>query len=403
MSMEKPVAALEVTTKSIKILIGYEIEGKVYAIYSDVKKIGNIKKMGVFTDINNTISSAENYKLIIDESAKLKINISEALVALPPVEFQVFQTNQVTTVVSEVGRVDSIDIRNIYTLIKKNRIGYPASSTIVDIIPERYILDQGRTYTKMPLGETTNTLNLIAKVHVLPRSIVDEHDRILTENNINIKRNIVAPYAACELLGTYPEVPNDYILVDIGANETIISLVGLKQLFASSIIPFGGDDITHKIEETFNISEDEAEKIKCAYGLKNRKMNFEAPVAEFMDENGNTRQFLENELSQLIKGELDRFVAMLNNEINNLLKNENPAYKNLPMILIGGGALLKGLEEYLEPKVQSKSVKVVIPKTFGCRNPSFVNLLGMIYVQGKEHVSLDKNLPQVGEVKRVKE
>ncbi len=403
MSMEKPVAALEVSNKSIKLLIGYEIDGKICAVYSDIKKLGVIKKRGVFNDIASVISSMEPYKVIVDESVRLKISISEMLVALPPVDFQVFQTNQVTTIVSETGKVDSIDIRNLHTLIKKNRIGYPSSSTIVDIIPERYTLDQGRTYTKMPLGETTNTLNLLAKVHVMPRDIIEEHDRLVLDNGIGVKRNIVAPYAASELLGTYPEIPSDYILVDIGAKETTVSLVGMKQLFASQIIDFGGDDITNKIELTFNVSESEAEKIKCAYGLNNRKMNFEAPVSEFTDESGNIRRFTESELTKLIKEELDRFVELLNSTINNLLKNDNPAYKTLPMILIGGGSLLKGIETYLEPKVQSKSVNVFIPKTFGCRNPSFVNLLGMIYVQSKEHINFEKIIPQVGEVKRVKE
>ena len=78
----------------------------------------------------------------------------------------------------------------------------------------------------------------------------------------------------------------------------------------------------------------------------------------------------------------------------------NPAYKQLPMILIGGGSLLKGLEGYMLPKVQSATVTTVIPKVLGARNPALFNCLGMLLVQSKYQAVFDENHPKVGQVTR---
>ena len=403
MSMEKPVAIIELSNTSIKLLVGYELNGKVYSLFQSTKQLGKIKEKDLFLDPQQVISELLPLREFTDDALKLKLKISEAVVILPPKGLQVFETNQVTPVVDDSGRVDSIDIRTLFTQIQKNRYGYSAqTSEIIDIIPERYILDEGRTYTKMPIGEITTSLTLMAKVHVLPIDIVEDNTKVIEATGMKVKRMIASPYASVELIGTYKDMPLDYFLVDMGACETSVSLIGNKQLFKSVIIPFGGDDITHKIQETFTLTKDEAERIKCHYGLNDRKMNFEAPVSIFSDEDGHQVKHTEKELTELIKKELDHFVILLNEAIDSLLESENAQYKSLPMVLIGGGSLLRGLVDYLEPKVQSQTVQVFIPKTFGCRNPSLVSLLGAVYSQGQEKILLNKDVPNVGQVTRVK-
>ena len=400
MSTDKPCAALEITNKSIKLVIGYEINGHVYVAYTLVKNLGTIRNGGTFIDPQNTISNLEAIKSIRDASARLNINIVEASVILPPENLKIYETHQVTTVLSEESKVANIDIRNIYTLIKKGHLGVSSTNQFVDIIPDRYILDQGRTSLNPPIGETTNTLTLYARVHTIERDIVDGFNEIVQSAGLNVKRNVVTPFAAAELLASMDNIPQDYILVDIGAKQTTVSLVGRKQLHSSAIFDWGGDEITHRIQEKFNIREDDAEKIKIMYGIDKRVTNFKAPVHVNHDEEGNEHKYYVDDLNAITKSELDVFVAKLTESINNLLNGMNPAYKQLPMILIGGGSLLKGLEGYVLPKVQSQSVTVVIPKVLGARNPALFNCLGMLLVQNKYQSVFDENHPKVGQVTR---
>ena len=70
------------------------------------------------------------------------------------------------------------------------------------------------------------------------------------------------------------------------------------------------------------------------------------------------------------------------------------------MILIGGGSRLNGLVEYVEPKVQSESVRVVAPRSLGARNPTFTNCLGMILANSKYPNVYDETHPRVGQLTR---
>ena len=396
--MEKTVAAIEFGSKKLKLVVGYELDGKVYILYALTKPYGHIVDAGTITDQQKLVASINEIKYFSDPSAKLKVSISEALFALPPFGLEIFHTKQVTTVISEEGKIGNLDIRNIYALIRNGAL--PLDNQLIDVAPERYILDQGRFYLRPPLNESSSTLTVLAKVHTLPKRIFGEYYSAMESSNLAIKRTVVAPFAACELLSTYEDLPADYILVDIGSNMTTVSLIGEKELYASRFFEWGGDRITERIIETFNINEADAEKYKITYGIDKREMNFKAPVCTTDDGMGNEIRHYTDELNTIIKSELDILVKQLNAAIEDLSKDYEKTIKSLPMILIGGGSRLNGLIDYIEPKLPSESVAAVLPRTLGARNATFTNCLGMIIANSKYPNVYDETHPRVGPLTR---
>ena len=396
--MEKTVAAIEFGSKKLKLVVGYELDGKVYVIYALTKPYGHIVETGSITDPQKLVQCVKDVKNISDPSAKLKINISEALLALPPFGLEIFQTRQVTTVISDEGKIGNLDIRNIYSLIKNGAL--PLDNQLIDVAPERYVLDQDRSFLRPPLNETSSTLTVYAKVHTLPKRIPGELKAVMANSELSIKRNVVAPFAACELLKTYPDVPNDYLLVDIGSNITTVSLIGEKELYASRFFEWGGDRITERIIESFNINEADAEKYKIIYGIDKREMNFKAPICTTDDGTGNVIKHYADELNSIIKDELDVFIKMLQASIDDLLRDYDKSAKGLPMVLIGGGSRLNGLIEYMEPKIQSEKVIAIAPRSLGARNPTFTNCLGMILANSRYPNVYDETHPRVGQLTR---
>ena len=362
------------------------------------KPYGHIVETGSITDPQKLVQCVKDVKNISDPSAKLKINISEALLALPPFGLEIFQTRQVTTVISDEGKIGNLDIRNIYSLIKNGAL--PLDNQLIDVAPERYVLDQDRSFLRPPLNETSSTLTVYAKVHTLPKRIPGELKAVMANSELSIKRNVVAPFAACELLKTYPDVPNDYLLVDIGSNITTVSLIGEKELYASRFFEWGGDRITERIIESFNINEADAEKYKIIYGIDKREMNFKAPICTTDDGTGNVIKHYADELNSIIKDELDVFIKMLQASIDDLLRDYDKSAKGLPMVLIGGGSRLNGLIEYMEPKIQSEKVIAVAPRSLGARNPTFTNCLGMILANSRYPNVYDETHPRVGQLTR---
>ncbi|MCR5184918.1 MAG: rod shape-determining protein [Bacilli bacterium] len=396
--MEKPVAALEFGSKKMKLVIGYELNGQVYVLYALTRPYGHMIEGGNFVDISKVTQCVKEIKNFTDPSAELKLSISEVLLALPPYGLQIFTSQQITTVVGDDGCIGKIDIRNVHALIRNGQL--PFENELIDIVPVFYELDQGTRFIKPPLGQQSSTVRVGAMVHTLPKHINKQYAQALLGAGINVKRQIVAPFAACELLGSYQDVPNDYILVDIGATMTTVSLVGEKRLYGSVYFPWGGDNITEKIMEVFNVNEVDAEKFKITYGLDNREMNFKAPICRVTDEEGNETKHYADELNQIIKEELSIFVKDLNASLEQLLQNYDPSLKKSPMILVGGGSQLYGLENYLAPKVESDDVHVIAPRNLGARDATYTNCLGLILANASNPTVYDENHPRVGQLTR---
>ena len=397
--MEKPIAAIELGSKKLKLVVGYEIDGKVYVLYTLVKPYGHAIEGGNFVDANRVSQTIASVREFTDPAAKLKLNISDVILCIPPFGLGVYQTRQVTTVVTEDSKISNLDIKNIYALIRNS--AYPLNDkALVDVIPESFTLDQGRIFARPPLGEMSSTLTVSAKVQTLPKLLVDNYQTVLSNGGMVSRRNVIAPLAATELIASYEGMPHSYILVDIGSNVTTVSFVGNNALYGSTFFNWGGDNITEKIIESFNINEADAEKYKVMYGIDNREMNFKAPICVTDDGTGVEVHHTNDELNAIIKGELDIFVNYLNNAVNEVVAQHDKSYRSFPMLLIGGGAQLNGLVSYITPKVLSETVDVVTAKTLGARNPTFFNCLGMLLTHAKYLNLNDEAHPKVGQVTR---
>ena len=397
--MEKPIAAIELGSKKLKLVVGYEIDGQVYVLYTLVKPYGHAIEAGNFVDANRVSQTIASVREFTDPAAKLKLNISDVILCIPPYGLGVYQTRQVTTVVTEDSKISNLDIKNIYALIRNS--AYPLNDkALVDVIPESFTLDQGRIFARPPMGESSSTLTVAAKVQTLPKQLVDDYQTVLSNGGMVSRRNVIASLAATELIASYEGMPHSYILVDIGSNVTTVSFVGNNALYGSTFFNWGGDNITEKIIESFNINEADAEKYKIMYGIDNREMNFKAPICVTDDGTGVEVHHTNNELNAIIKGELDIFVNYLNDAVNQVVSAHDKSYRSFPMILVGGGAQLNGLVEYITPKVLSETVEVVTPKTLGARNPTFFNCLGMLLTHAKYLNLNDEAHPKVGQVTR---
>ena len=397
--MEKPIAAIELGSKKLKLVVGYEIDGKVYVLYTLVKPYGHAIEAGSFVDPNRVSQTIESVREFTDPSAKLKLNISDVLLCIPPYNLGIYQTRQVTTVVTEDSKISNLDIKNIYALIRNS--AYPLNDkALVDVIPESFTLDHGRIFARPPLGESSSTLTVSAKVQTLPKLLVDNYQNVLSNGGMISRRNVIAPLAAAELIASYGDLPSSYILVDIGSSVTTVSFVGNNALYGSTFFNWGGDNITEKIIESFNINEAEAEKYKIMYGIDNREMNFKAPICTTDDGTGHEVHHMNDELNAIIKGELDIFVNYLKEAVNEVVSQHDKTYSSFPMLLVGGGSELNGLVNYITPKVMSETVQVVSSKTLGARNPTFFNCLGMILTHSKYLNLNDEAHPKVGQVTR---
>jgi len=335
---------------------------------------------------------------IVDQEYQFDELINNVTFVLPPYGLEVYQTKQITSVISPEKVIGELDIKNIYSIIRNKRL--PVDNELIDIVPEAFVIDNGNMYAHAPIGKTSSAITAFTKVLTLPKRINQEYSEVVKNANIQINRKVVSTFAASELIASYPDTPDNFFLVDIGAASTSVSLVGNKQLFATRSFSWGGDNITDHLVSKFNISETEAEKIKVLYGLDKRVIKFDYSVCSVETEEGVTKHYV-GELNSVIEEELDELIRNMTNAIEQLAQAYNVIeYANMPIILIGGGSKLKGIVPYILSKETFQNVKTLSPTTIGARDPSLFALLGAIYSDNKYPNASDEEKKQSSPVSR---
>lgn len=395
--MEKIVAVIEISTKSIKFLAGYEINGKPYVLYSLNKKIGPLTSVGKIIDMPRVIEEIKKMSDIQDSAAHIHIKFSEAILILPPFGLQVLQGNKSSLINSDNGIVSNADIRSLYSFFRRGKI--PENYSLIDIVPDSFKLENEET-TEPPIGKFSTSIELSAKLHCIPDSIYLDYKNAMDATKLSLKRSFVAPFAAMQALSNYKDIPTSYILVDIGSDLTTTTFIANGKIFCSRFFSWGGDRINDALIEKFNINYDDAEKYKCLYGYDTRATSFKAPICTLIDENGVESKIYKEDFNAVIKSQLECFTNSLNSALNSLLESYPAEAKRMPMVLIGGGSQLVGLKEFIEPKVPSDQIIVKVSDTLGVRNSLFFNCLGAIIADSKYKNVYDENHPKVNQVTR---
>lgn len=392
--MENPIAVLELTSSSIKLVVGYLLDDEPCIIYATEKPISGLIEKGKILDLNKLAKEIIDLKHIRDAGSKLEISIQDISIIIPPFGLQVFQNNKMTNVVSSIGKIDNIDISNVILLVKKEAL--PSEDEIVDIIPDIFIYGQDKASIVPPIGETSNTLTIRAKVHTLPKEMMNAFKLVCAQANMRVRRIVTAPYAASQLINTM-DYPNDYILVDMGAESTTVSLIGGNQLYGSSFFFHGGNELSELIAKSFNISLIEATRIKELYGVDNRKTVFRAPIIKKENDN---EDIYNVDLNKIIAGYFDEFSKNMKLAIDDLLREYDESFRSLPFVFIGGASQLNGLKTEIKKHFFNNEIYFACPKSLGARSTIFTNTVGGIVVYAQNRGTLEDNRMKVSPISR---
>ncbi len=379
--MKRKTIALEISHKFIKVAAGFVRDDKVYLDFTKKIPINHLLENGAIKEKDALIRELSRMNPIVDQEYLINLLVNNVSLILPPYGLEVYQTHQMTSVISSEKIINELDIKNIYSIIRNKKL--PVDNDLIDIIPEAFSIDNGNMYAQAPIGKTSSAITAYTKVYTVPKRINQEYSDVVKGANIQVNRKIVSSFAASELLSTYSDTPANYFLVDIGSASTSVSLIGNKTLLASRSFPWGGDNITDRIVSSFNINEVEAEKIKIMFGLDKRQLKFKYAVCTFESEAGSSEHYVE-ELNQIIETELAEFYKKLLIAIEELARAYSiNDYQTLPLLLIGGGSKLKGIIPYLVSKNEFNTIEALSPRSIGGRDPSLFALLGAIYINHK--------------------
>ena len=382
--MAKQSAIIEITSDSLKLLIGYEENGKPVTLYTkELSTVGMISN-GAITDPESLIATLKSLHHIQDPIAKLEITINDICLILPPLGLAIYQTRRGTNTVNAPGPIVETDIRNVVGMVKGEKVqdGYE----VVDIIPEEFIIDGEHHYAVPPLGQNARYLDIVALIHTLPKGYVDSYLGVLADAGFSVRRTSVSSFAAGRALLSEEAVPQQCILFDIGARLSTLSLIGQGKVFYAETFLSAGDDLTEYIASALNIPAHIAEELKRRYGYDTRTRTYRANLAA--DYPDIEQEITQKELNDAIEKFFESsFSVLLKNAMDKLFTN-GAGIDALPIVLTGGTSLLRGLVPLMQNLLPSHDFFLYKPTSIGARDPRYMNLLGFVLIAGHYSGSL---------------
>lgn len=400
--MEKPISVIEISDTQVRLAVGYEKDGKVNLIHIQERAIPGLVSHGEINDfqtLSSIISSMREFK---DETTREKISINEVTLVLPSLGLNVFQSTKTSNVVSPYSLIATIDIENVVSLVQKEVI--PAGSQIVDIIPDSFILEMGRSFVNPPINEKSNNITIKAKIHTLPTRTIEDYKRVVGGAHMKVRRMCVSSYAIAELAKNTEDIPHSYILVDMGSDITDISLVGNNSPFETISFTSGGNNLVRRIVENLYVTSEEALSLLEKYGLDERHLAYKPVIAKASIE-GLEKEYTPDNLNNIIKEFFDEeYFTQFDVAFANLMKGYPDTVKNLPIVFTGGLSKLFGFDTLAKEKfAKNASLHYLEPKTLGARHAKYSALIGAIHSASAYKGSLSDTRLKTTELQRARE
>lgn len=399
--MEKYISAIEISDTQVRLAVGYEKEGKVNLIHISERPITGLISRGEIVDFQTLSTIIASMKEFKDDTTKEKISINEVTVVLPSLGLNVYQSTKTTNVVSPFSLIANIDIENVISLILKESL--PGDSKIIEIVPDSFITEMGRSFVNPPINEKSNNITIKAKIHTLPSRVVNDYIRVIEGARLKIRRLCVSSYAIAELAKNDKEIPQSYILVDIGAGVTNLSLIGNCTPFETVSFTTGASDLIKKISLQMNLSYDDAFELLKRYGLDERLLTYKPAIATSIKD-GVERQHDPESLNNLIKDFFNEYFKQFGVAFDTLMKGYPDNVRNLPLVFAGGMTKMFGFETLVKEQFSSNaSLHYLEPLCLGARDTRFCAVIGAIFASSKYKGTLSDMRPKTTQLQRVRD
>ena len=213
----------------------------------------------------------------------------------------------------------------------------------------------------------------------------------------------VNSYAICELAKYCKDIPPSFILVDIGADLTNVTLIGNSAPFETVSFTTGASTLINKVGEKFGLAYSDALELIAKYGLDERELSYKPVIATtFVD--GLETQHDPESLNSIIKEFFSEdYFVKFDNAFDTLMKGYPDNVRNLPIVFAGGPTKMFGFDGLIKEKfVSNASIHYLEPECIGARDTSYCAIIGAIFASSKYKGSLSDTRLKSNQLERNK-
>ncbi|WP_079529760.1 cell division protein FtsA [Halobacillus hunanensis] len=401
MNQNEILVSLDIGTSRIKVIIGEIMNDSLNIIGVGSSKSNGMKK-GAIVDIDQTVHSIRSAVEQAERMVDMKID--RVVVGVNGNHIQLQPCHGVVAVSSETREIGNEDITRVIDAAQV--VSIPPEREIIDVIPQQFIVD-GQDEITDPRGMIGVRLEMEGMIITCAKTVLHNTLKCVERAGLEVLDVCLQPLATGTVALSEDETNLGVALVDVGGGSTTVSIFDEGYLKGTSMIPYGGDNLTKDLSVGLRTSTQEAEQIKIDHGHAffddaNEEETFSVTII------GSNREqsFNQLQISDMIEARLEEILVFAAQELQRMGVRELPG----GFVLTGGAMNMPGVLE-LAQDVFNSNIRLAIPDYIGVREPQYTSGVGILQfayrnakIQGKEmfpSVSMDFEQPAPKKQKRV--
>lgn len=254
----------------------------------------------------------------------------------------------------------------------------PANREIVEVTPRSYQLD-GQDNIKDPLGMTGVRLEVDAYVITALAPHIKNLEKACEMTETHVSNIMLAGLGAARATLNDQQMENGVVLVDMGSSTTNVVIFDEGDLIHVAVLPVGGNNITNDLAIGLKVDLDIAEKVKLEHAVAHADLRRGKETKVNVTFDGVKHEFETADIDMIVDARLEEIFEQITAELKKVGR-----VAKLPggVVLVGGGAELKGLSDYAKQAL-SLSARIGKPTGFGgvgdeVANPSYATAVGLM-------------------------
>lgn len=342
MPKDRLISVIDVGSSKIATLVASVSEDDQIQIIGVASNPSQGIKKGVVVDIDQAVesisqslSAAERMSGIAIQSTFVTVNGSHIASS---------NSSGVVAIAQPQGEIGQAEVGRVTEAAKA--ISIPSSREILHVIPRFFSVDS-QEGVHDPIG--MSGIRLEAQTHIITAAVASDRNLIKCVNQAGVEVEMLVFSGLASSLSILTETEKELgvALIDLGGGATDVVLFNEGAACFSSVVPFGGKNLTNDLAIGLRVSLDEAEKIKLFISkyrppVTSQKMEDESvDIAELkiLDLRTVDRRFLRD---GIMKPRLEEIFEAVGKEIG-----KSGFERTLPSgaVLCGGGSLTLGAVE----------------------------------------------------------
>ena len=225
-------------------------------------------------------------------------------------------------------------------------IQIPPNRKIIQVFPKNYRLD-GQDNIKDPIGMYGVRLEVDTHIVTAATPSLRSLDVVMERAGVAIHHRTISSLAAAEAVLNRQQKESGTLLLNIGAGTTNMVVVEDGEIQHVAVLPVGGINITNDLAIGLKTDLDIAELVKVQHANLSSSQSHKSRVS--VQYEGKMYQFDAEEVRMITEARVDELLEYVDKELRKIQKS-----RKLPggVVIVGGTALLPGIDDFAKEKLQ---------------------------------------------------